>query len=83
MHVVREAFKLAESYVWYNYSGLVKSPYHYPDSEGHQPDYNSFYGGDIEGVLQKLDYLEDLGVTIIYFNPLFQAKSNHKYDAVN
>ena len=68
---------------WYNYSGLVKSPYHYPDSEGHQPDYNSFYGGDIKGLHEKLDYLEDLGITIIYFNPVFESKSNHKYDAVD
>ena len=68
---------------WYDVAGLVKSPFHAPDSEGYQPDYNSFYGGDIEGVLKKLDYLVDLGITIIYFNPLFQAKSNHKYDAVN
>ena len=68
---------------WYEYSGLVKSPYHYPDNEGHQPDYNSFYGGDIAGIHQKLDYLEDLGITIIYFNPLFESKSNHKYDAVD
>ena len=68
---------------WYSYSGLVKSPYHHPDSDGHQPDYNSFYGGDIKGLHQKLDYLEDLGITIIYFNPLFESKSNHKYDAVD
>ena len=68
---------------WYNFSGLVKSPYHHPDGEGHQPDYNSFYGGDIKGIHEKLDYLEDLGITIIYFNPLFESKSNHKYDAVD
>ena len=40
-----------------------------------------FYGGDIEGVIQKLDYLADLGIDGIYFNPLFVAPSNHKYDA--
>ena len=68
---------------WYDVSGLKKSPYHLPDSNGYQPDYYSFYGGDIEGVRQKLDYLQDLGVTILYFNPLFEAKSNHKYDAVD
>ena len=62
---------------------LKKSPYHLPNDEGYQPDYNSFYGGDIKGIKDKLDYLEDLGVTIIYFNPLFEAKSNHKYDAVD
>ena len=68
---------------WNDYSGLTRSPYHHPDNEGYQPDYNSFYGGDIEGIRQKLDYLEDLGITIIYFNPLFESKSNHKYDAVD
>ncbi|MCH8567011.1 MAG: glycoside hydrolase family 13 protein [Balneolales bacterium] len=39
------------------------------------------YGGDLLGVLQKLDYLSDLGVQGIYFNPLFEAPSSHKYDA--
>lgn len=40
-----------------------------------------FYGGDLAGVQRKIDYLIDLGVTIIYFNPLVQAASNHKYEA--
>ncbi|MDD7642633.1 MAG: glycoside hydrolase family 13 protein [bacterium] len=40
-----------------------------------------FYGGDLEGVRQKLDYLKDLGVEVIYFNPLFVSPSNHKYDS--
>lgn len=39
-----------------------------------------FYGGDLEGVRQKLDYLEHLGVEVIYFNPIFVSPSNHKYD---
>ena len=39
-----------------------------------------FYGGDMQGVLQKLDYLQELGVEVIYFNPLFVSPSNHKYD---
>lgn len=39
-----------------------------------------FYGGDLEGVRQKLDYLENLGIEVIYFNPLFVSPSNHKYD---
>lgn len=39
-----------------------------------------FYGGDLEGVRQKLDYLSDLGVEAIYFNPIFVSPSNHKYD---
>ena len=39
-----------------------------------------FYGGDLEGVRQKLGYLQNLGVEVIYFNPLFVSPSNHKYD---
>lgn len=39
-----------------------------------------FYGGDLQGVLDKMDYLEKLGVEVIYFNPLFVSPSNHKYD---
>lgn len=43
-------------------------------------DVRCFYGGDLQGVRQKLDYLQDLGVEVIYFNPLFVSPSNHKYD---
>lgn len=39
-----------------------------------------FYGGDIAGVMQKLDYLQELGVEAIYLNPIFVSPSNHKYD---
>jgi len=39
-----------------------------------------FYGGNINGIAKKLPYLKDLGVTVIYLNPIFQARSNHKYD---
>ena len=39
-----------------------------------------FYGGDIAGVMQKLDYLQELGVEVIYLNPIFVSPSNHKYD---
>ena len=38
------------------------------------------YGGDLQGVIDKLDYLEELGVNVIYFNPVFYARSMHKYD---
>lgn len=39
------------------------------------------YGGDLQGVIDRLDYLEGLGITAIYFNPVFHARSLHKYDA--
>ena len=38
-------------------------------------------GGDIQGVINQLDYLQDLGIGGIYFNPVFDAQSMHKYDA--
>ena len=39
-----------------------------------------FFGGDLEGIRQKLPYLKDLGVTVLYLNPIFKARSNHRYD---
>lgn len=48
----------------------------YPDSM----DVRKFYGGDLKGVMDKLDYLKDLGVDVIYLNPIFVSPSNHKYD---
>ena len=47
---------------------------------GDQPTYTNFFGGDIEGLIERLDYLADLGVGAIYLNPIFLAPSNHKYD---
>ncbi|MBN2459978.1 MAG: alpha-glucosidase C-terminal domain-containing protein [Candidatus Cloacimonetes bacterium] len=64
---------------WYDIGGLRSNPCH----EKGKPDTYSFYGGDIAGVREKLSYLIDLGITIIYFNPLFEARSNHKYDAAD
>src|SRR5690606_33413491 len=43
-------------------------------------DFDRRYGGDLQGVLDKLDYLRDLGINTIYFNPVFYARSLHKYD---
>ena len=43
-------------------------------------DIRRFYGGDLKGVMDKLDYLQDLGVEVIYMNPIFVSPSNHKYD---
>lgn len=39
-----------------------------------------FYGGDLQGIIDKLDYLKDLGVEVVYLNPIFVSPSNHKYD---
>ena len=43
-------------------------------------DIRAFYGGDLQGILDKLDYLQDLGVEVLYLNPIFVSPSSHKYD---
>ena len=72
----QEYYHLVED--WSDHRVLTQAP-HTPDGR----DWMAFYGGDIEGVRQKLDYLRELGVTAIYFNPIFEGKSTHKYDAAD
>ena len=43
------------------------------------PTYEGYKGGDLWGIIEKLDYLQDLGITAIYLNPIFQSASNHRY----
>lgn len=54
----------------------VKDWEQYPENM----DIRNFYGGDLQGIMNKLDYLQDLGVEVIYLNPIFVSPSNHKYD---
>ena len=51
--------------------------------EDSNPGPQDFYGGDLQGVLDRLDYISSLGVNAIYFTPLFEAKTNHKYDTTD
>ena len=44
---------------------------------------NDFYGGDLKGIEEKLDYLASLGVTCLYLNPIFESHSNHRYDTAD
>lgn len=46
-----------------------------------EPTRENFFGGDLAGIRQQLGYLEDLGITAIYLTPIFEAKTNHRYDA--
>jgi neopullulanase len=48
---------------------------------GSPPDLQGYQGGDLYGIVDHLDYLQDLGVTALYLNPIFAAASNHRYDA--
>lgn len=55
----------------------------YPEYPGAPIKNNYFYGGNIWGIIDKLDYIKSLGVTIIYLSPIFEASSNHKYDTAD
>lgn len=44
------------------------------------PKPKSFYGGDLKGIIEKLDYLKELGINALYLTPIFSSISNHKYD---
>lgn len=68
--------------VQFNKKGVLKS--WDKDVTIHEPDgtylANDFFGGNFQGIIDKLDYLEDLGVTLIYLSPIFKSFSNHRYD---
>ncbi len=66
----------------YIYSKWSDTPEYIKDKEGNINRWD-FYGGNLLGVIEKLDYLKDLGVTCIYLNPIFQARSCHKYDTAD
>lgn len=55
------------------------TPIFKPNASG-QVVNNDFFGGDIKGIISKLDYLQELNVSAIYLNPVFKAFSNHRYD---
>jgi neopullulanase len=59
-------------------SATVPKPRHL-DAWGAPPTYHGYQGGDLIGVVEHLDYLEALGVTALYFTPIFQSASNHRY----
>lgn len=42
-----------------------------------------FYGGNLKGIMQKIPYLKELGINALYLNPIFEARSNHRYDTAN
>ena len=59
-------------------SATVPKPRHL-DAWGAPPTYHGYQGGDLIGVVERLDYLVDLGVNAIYFTPVFQSACNHRY----
>lgn len=55
----------------------------YPEYPGAFLKNNTFFGGNLYGICEKLDYLASLGVSIIYLSPVFESPSNHKYDTAD
>ena len=58
------------------------TPHYLPDINGKIIN-NDFYGGNLAGITEKLDYIKELGVGAIYLNPIFLAYSNHRYDTAD
>ena len=62
----------------------MNSPYKPGSGDGSDAVYNNdFFGGDLQGVIDKLDDIKALGTTAIYMTPIFEAASNHKYDTAD
>ena len=61
------------------YGNWYDEPMYIRDNNGNIKRWD-FYGGNLRGVIEKLDYIKSLGVNIIYMNPIFDAVSCHKYD---
>ncbi len=64
------------------HSDTAELPHYLPDEKGVVQN-NDFYGGSLSGIRKKLPYLEQLGVNILYLNPIFMAYSNHRYDTAD
>lgn len=50
---------------------------------GSEPTRDNFMGGDLQGIINRLDYLSSLGINALYLNPIFKSLSNHKYDTID
>ncbi len=76
-HTVPESWRVSSwTGDWYARSDWEKAM----SDDFYEPLRRRRYGGDLAGVIEKLEYLADLGINTIYFNPLFYARSLHKYD---
>lgn len=58
------------------------TPEYKPDSKGVVRN-NDYFGGDLRGIIEKLPYIKEIGATVIYLNPIFEAHENHRYNTAN
>ena len=84
-HIFLDRFAKGEGKTFYRASSLLDTDWEsgvpqYAEYRGAEVKNNHFFGGNLWGIIEKLDYLESLGVSILYLSPIFDAVSNHKYD---
>lgn len=79
--------KWVEDTIWYqifperfcNGNSSINPP-HCKEWKSKKVHFSDMYGGDLEGIIQKIDYIKNLGVSGIYLNPIFKSNTNHKYN---
>ena len=84
-HIFLDRFCKGEGSVEANRDAVINPDWQngipqYPRKNGDPITNNVFFGGNLWGVIEKLDYLQSLGVTVLYLSPVFKAYSNHRYD---
>lgn len=86
-HIFVDRFNRGGSYTVPDGARLLRSDWkvipEYPEYPGAPLYNNTFWGGTLWGIIEKLDYIKSLGTTAIYLSPVFQAASNHKYDTAD
>lgn len=71
---------VVDEYLYEDKAILIKTWDELPHQESGPRE---FFGGDLQGIIQKLDYIQELGATALYLNPIFTSHSSHKYDTVD
>ncbi len=84
-HIFLDRFARGDGKVSYRADSIIDGDWEngvpqYAEYRGAEVKNNHFFGGNLWGIIEKLDYLESLGVNILYLSPIFEAASNHKYD---
>ncbi len=65
------------------FNGDKSNDPHHTVSWNSSPTRENFFGGDLQGIINKLPYLKELGISALYLNPIFLADTNHKYDTID
>lgn len=84
-HIFVDRFAKGDIAPWYREDIIMNDDWYggipqYAKNQGDKLKNNMFFGGNLKGIEDKLDYLEGLGTKVIYLSPIFKAYSNHKYD---